>query len=68
MTRLLQILSLVGLVGIAALAAPQVMESRAFVPYLIYAIVYLSMVWQFFAIFNLAKEAKEKYPDRCEFC
>jgi len=38
------------------------------VPYLVYYLIALSAVLQFYNVFRLASRAKKDFPDRCEFC
>lgn len=38
------------------------------VPYLVYYLLGLATVYQFFGLFSLAARAKKDFPDRCEFC
>jgi len=67
-TRILQVFSIV-LFGLSIFSTlTEVLAEKSWIPHIVYWLVMLAIVVQFFGIFSLAKKAKEKYPDRCEFC
>jgi hypothetical protein len=65
-TRILQIITCLLVVMVIVLTLGDAMDQK--IPYLVYWCVGIFLSLQFFQIFWLAKEAKHKYPDRCEFC
>jgi|GEM_PF-2893501 len=45
-----------------------IISGDAWIPYAVFLLLLAALTLQFFQIFSLAKAAKKKYPDRCEFC
>lgn len=67
-TRLLQIITTLFILDTIIFTFQNALNDGTWVPHLVYWGLGCFIVSQFFAIFALAHEAKEKYPDRCEFC
>ncbi|MBP6921637.1 hypothetical protein KBB89_03795 [Candidatus Gracilibacteria bacterium] len=67
-TRILQICSAVLFILVILNTAQTALAQNTWLPHIVYWAIMLAIGVQFFGIFSLAKEAKKKYPDRCEFC
>jgi len=64
--RLLQVVTTLGY--LALLYKTLGMAREALVPYIVYYLLGLATVYQFYSVFRLAARAKKESPDRCEFC
>ncbi len=64
--RILQTLAVLGFALL--IYRTYAMAPDALIPYIVFYLLALITVYQFFNIFRLAKQAKKDYPDRCEFC
>ena len=73
-TRITQIVSTLGhsvilvFLGFKVLHDLSEYPNGSIIPHLIYGVLILTLIYQFFSIFKLAKQAKKDFPDRCEFC
>jgi len=64
--RAMQVLTTLGYVALLITTYPLAME--AWIPYIVFWLLGLATVYQFYSVFNLAAKAKKEFPDRCEFC
>ncbi|MDH5596590.1 MAG: hypothetical protein OEY44_00675 [Candidatus Peregrinibacteria bacterium] len=64
--RILQAVSSLGYLAILFFTYQEV--GNQITAYIVFWVIGLAAVYQFYAIFHLASLAKEAFPDRCEFC
>ncbi|PIQ78361.1 hypothetical protein COV82_01195 [Candidatus Peregrinibacteria bacterium CG11_big_fil_rev_8_21_14_0_20_46_8] len=66
--RILQIAASLAAIVLIIVTFKNAQIEGQFIPHIILWLLALGVVIQYFGIFRLAREAKDKHPERCDFC